>query len=96
MQRLTQAETACGNTVCALDGATVGTGKDKYEEYLREANNTQTWWSVVVAELPDLLMDLTGINDVKDCFTNFDILACVSPVPAAKAFKIVSSPAPVC
>ncbi|MFJ5987290.1 polymorphic toxin-type HINT domain-containing protein [Lentzea sp. NPDC092896] len=66
-------------------------GKDKYEEYLREANNSQTWWDVVVAELPDLLMDLTGINDVKDCFTNFDLLACVSLVPAAKAFKLLQA-----
>ncbi|WP_197288473.1 RHS repeat-associated core domain-containing protein [Nocardia sp. NRRL S-836] len=66
-------------------------GKDKYEEYLRETNNSQSWWSVVVAELPDLLMDLTGINDVKDCFTSFDLLACVSLVPAAKALKLLQA-----
>ncbi|GAA3651214.1 hypothetical protein GCM10022267_41890 [Lentzea roselyniae] len=66
-------------------------GKDKYEEYLREANNSQSWWDVVVAELPDLLMDLTGINDIKDCFTSFDILACASLVPAAKVIKLVQA-----
>ncbi|MGI5503330.1 RHS repeat-associated core domain-containing protein [Lentzea sp. CA-135723] len=66
-------------------------GKDKYEEYLREANSSHSWWDVIVAELPDLLMDLTGINDVKNCFTNFDILACVSLVPAAKAFKLLQA-----
>ncbi|WP_170166737.1 RHS repeat-associated core domain-containing protein [Lentzea atacamensis] len=66
-------------------------GKDKYEEYLREANNSQSWWDVVVAELLDLLMDLTGINDVKDCFTSFDILACASLVPAAKVIKLVQA-----
>ncbi|MFC3896414.1 RHS repeat-associated core domain-containing protein [Lentzea rhizosphaerae] len=66
-------------------------GKDKYEEYLREANSSQSWWDVVVAELPELLMDLTGINDVKNCFTQFDILACVSLVPWAKAFKLVQA-----
>lgn len=66
-------------------------GKDKYEEYLREANDTRSWWDVVVAELPDLLMDLTGINDIKNCFTSFDILACVSLVPAAKAIKLLQA-----
>ncbi|RDI23874.1 RHS repeat-associated core domain-containing protein [Lentzea flaviverrucosa] len=66
-------------------------GKDKYEEYLREANSSQSWWSIVVAELPDLLMDLAGINDVKNCFTEFDILACVSLVPAAKVFKLLQA-----
>ncbi|WP_330271351.1 polymorphic toxin-type HINT domain-containing protein [Lentzea sp. NBC_00516] len=66
-------------------------GAAELADLVRDATNPQTWWDIVVAELPDLLMDLSGLNDVKNCFTEFDLLACISLVPAAKVIKFAKA-----
>jgi RHS repeat-associated protein len=64
---------------------------DKYEEYKRTAGIQKTWWDVVVETVPDVLGDLSGYNDIRDCFTKGDVWACVGLIPWSKAWKIAKN-----
>lgn len=56
-----------------------------------EAKSKDGFWEVVKTELPDILGDLTGYNDVRDCFTKGDIWACAGLIPWAKIAKLVKT-----
>ncbi|EWC59268.1 hypothetical protein UO65_5425 [Actinokineospora spheciospongiae] len=42
-------------------------------------------------ELSDIIGDLTGLNDIKDCFAKLDLWACAGPIPWGKLLKLVKS-----
>lgn len=56
-----------------------------------EAASNRGFWDVLREELPDVLGDLTGVNDVRDCFTKFDLWACAGIVPWGRMLKLVAS-----
>ncbi|MBC6451700.1 RHS repeat-associated core domain-containing protein [Actinokineospora xionganensis] len=60
-------------------------------QMMQDAQSKKGFWDVMKAELPDLLGDLTGFNDLRDCFTKFDLLACASLIPAAKLLKLIGA-----
>lgn len=56
-----------------------------------DAESNKGFWDVMKEELPDLLGDLTGFNDLRDCFTKFDLWACAGIIPWARILKLIKS-----
>jgi RHS repeat-associated protein len=77
---------AAGREANALLGST-----DDGRATMADAASDKGFWGVMLDELPDIIGDLTGFNDLRDCFTKFDLWACASILPWGKVLKIVKS-----
>jgi RHS repeat-associated protein len=69
----------------------LGMSDDDVRKLKEDSKSDKGFWGVIVEELPDIIGDLTGFNDVRDCFTKLDLWACAGIIPWAKVFKLVKS-----
>ncbi|RSM78190.1 type IV secretion protein Rhs [Kibdelosporangium aridum] len=72
-------------------GQQTGLSEEDIRRMEEEAASNRGFWDVLREELPDVLGDLTGVNDVRDCFTKFDLWACAGIIPWGRMLKLVSS-----
>ncbi|MGB3438715.1 MAG: RHS repeat-associated core domain-containing protein [Actinophytocola sp.] len=56
-----------------------------------DAQSNRGFWDVIKEELPDIIGDLTGFNDLRDCFTKFNLVACAGVIPWARVLKLLKS-----
>ncbi|WP_244231329.1 RHS repeat-associated core domain-containing protein [Saccharomonospora piscinae] len=64
-----------------------GISAAEYEEMRALANSKQSFFDYVLAQLPDLAADLTGLTDIEDCFSgSFGscVAAVVGAIPVSK------------
>ncbi|WP_436495337.1 RHS repeat-associated core domain-containing protein [Actinokineospora sp. HUAS TT18] len=61
------------------------------EEEQRDAESGKGFWDVMKEELPDIVGDLTGFNDLRDCFTKLDLWACAGIIPWGRILKLIKS-----
>ncbi|MCG8918770.1 type IV secretion protein Rhs [Actinokineospora sp. PR83] len=57
----------------------------------KEVEEDKGFWGVMKEELPDIIGDLTGLNDIKGCFTKLDLWACAGLIPWGKLLKLVKT-----
>ncbi|CAM4299546.1 RHS repeat-associated core domain-containing protein [Kibdelosporangium persicum] len=72
-------------------GQKMGLSEAELRRLEEEAASKRGFWDVIKEELPDVIGDLTGFNDARDCFTKFDLLACAGIIPWGKVAKLLSS-----
>jgi RHS repeat-associated protein len=68
-----------------------GLSKNACAKAKKDANSKKGFWDIMKEELPDILGDLTGFNDLRDCFTKGDLWACAGIIPWGKVLKLVKS-----
>lgn len=59
-----------------------GISAEEYEEMRALANSKQSFFDYVLAQLPELAADLTGLSDIQDCFSG-SLGSCVSAIVGA-------------
>ncbi|EWC62998.1 hypothetical protein UO65_1708 [Actinokineospora spheciospongiae] len=64
-----------------------GMTREDYEKKKQLATSNKSWMDVALESAPEILGDLIGYNDVRDCFGDVDILACASLIPWGKILK---------
>nr|WP_052478971.1 RHS repeat-associated core domain-containing protein [Kibdelosporangium sp. MJ126-NF4]CEL21558.1 hypothetical protein [Kibdelosporangium sp. MJ126-NF4]CTQ95874.1 hypothetical protein [Kibdelosporangium sp. MJ126-NF4] len=69
----------------------MGLSDEELARLEEEAASKRGFWDVIKEELPDIIGDLTGFNDARDCFTKFDVMACVGIIPWGKVVKLLGS-----
>ncbi|MEU4806906.1 polymorphic toxin-type HINT domain-containing protein [Actinosynnema sp. NPDC023587] len=72
-----------------------GRSEAEYREDKAVASSNKSWWDVVTEEAGDIVLDLIGYNDVRDCFTKGDLWACAGLIPWGKFLKVIKSAARV-
>ncbi|RZQ63510.1 RHS repeat-associated core domain-containing protein [Amycolatopsis suaedae] len=60
--------------------ANAGISEQEYEELRKVAASKDGWFDKVVEQLPDILGDVTGVNDIKDCVSGGDMWACAGAI----------------
>ncbi|MCP2166700.1 hypothetical protein [Goodfellowiella coeruleoviolacea] len=68
-----------------------GLSEEEYQEAKRIAASNKTWWDVIKENAGDIIGDLIGYNDVRDCFTKLDLWACAGLIPWGRLFKLAKS-----
>ncbi|MCP2166451.1 RHS repeat-associated core domain-containing protein [Goodfellowiella coeruleoviolacea] len=68
-----------------------GMSEEEYKKAQQIASSKKTWWDVLKENAGDIIGDLIGLNDVRDCFTKLDLWACVGLIPWGKVFKLAKS-----
>ncbi|RKT54107.1 polymorphic toxin-type HINT domain-containing protein [Saccharothrix australiensis] len=72
-----------------------GMSDEEYRETKAVASSNKSWWDVVAEQAGDIVLDLIGYNDVRDCFTKGDLWACAGLIPWGKFLKVIKSAARV-
>ncbi|WP_436501435.1 polymorphic toxin type 30 domain-containing protein [Actinokineospora sp. HUAS TT18] len=86
-EAVTQLEKDARTKACAG----MNMSESECKQMMEDAQSKKGFWDVLKAELPDLLGDITGFNDLRDCFTKFDLWACAGLIPVAKIAKLIGS-----
>jgi RHS repeat-associated protein len=69
----------------------LGISEEEQRRLEEDAASKKGFWDVMKEEIPDIIGDLTGFNDLRDCFTKGDLWACVGIIPWGKVFKLIGS-----
>ncbi|MFC5286202.1 RHS repeat-associated core domain-containing protein [Actinokineospora guangxiensis] len=68
-----------------------GISEPEMRQLEEDAASDKGFWGVMKEELPEIIGDLTGLSDIRDCFTNFDIWACAGLIPVGRLFKLAAN-----
>ncbi|WP_156756344.1 polymorphic toxin-type HINT domain-containing protein [Actinokineospora pegani] len=69
----------------------LGMSAEEVAHIEQEAAEDKGFWGVMLQEAPDIIGDLTGFNDVRDCFTKMNLWACAGLIPVGKLLTLLGS-----